>query len=439
MPVKVLMPALSPTMTEGKLARWLKNEGDTVGAGDVLAEVETDKATMELEAVDEGTLGRILVSGGSEGVPVNTPVALILEEDEDASALDSVDVSAPGAGESTGADQAQGPAGGEKPAGKPVEQPAPQQSAAQPQQQAAPASPEQVTAAPPPPRVQGERVFASPLARRLAKERGIDLSGLQGSGPHGRIVRADVEAAPAQAAQPASAAGEEGLPAYAEVENSTMRKIIAQRLQESKQTIPHFYLTIDCEIDRLLELRKELNARRGDAGKLSVNDFIVRAVALGLRREPGANAMWTENAIRRFETVDVAVAVAVEAGLVTPVVRKADEKSLATLSDEIADLAERARNNKLMPEDYQGGGFTISNLGMYGIKEFSAIINPPQSCILAVGKGEQRPVVKNGEITIATMMTCSLSVDHRSVDGVVGARFLDAFKGYIEDPLAMVL
>ena len=417
MPIQVLMPALSPTMTEGKLAKWLKSEGDAVAAGDALCEIETDKATMEVEATDEGTLGKILVAEGAEGVAVNTPIAVILEEGEDAAELEGM---------------AAAPA------------PAPQ-AAPEP-----PAPPEPAAAPPAPTKpapAAGERVFASPLARRMAEKAGLDLASVTGSGPHNRIVKRDIEAAlvggvaaPAAAA-PAPAPIMPGA-AYTEVPNTTMRKVIAERLSASKRDIPHFYLTVDCQVDALLALRKDLNAKspEGDgAYKLSVNDFIVRAVALALRQVPAANATWTDEAVLRYTAIDVSVAVATEGGLITPIIRDADNKGLAAISDEMKDLARRARDAKLMPEEYQGGGFTISNLGMFGIREFAAVINPPQSCILAIGKGERRPVVKDGALAIATMMTCTLSVDHRSVDGVVGANFLTAFQGLIEEPLTMLL
>jgi pyruvate dehydrogenase E2 component (dihydrolipoamide acetyltransferase) len=427
MPIQILMPALSPTMTDGKLAKWHKKEGDAVESGDVLAEIETDKATMEVEAVDEGTLGKILVAEGTEGVPVNQPIALLLEEGEDASALKGAGVAAPAA----------------KPA-------APAAPAPQP---AAPA----VAKAPAPtpaPKATGGRVFASPLARRLAKQNNMDLARISGSGPRGRVVKRDIEAAvagggarmvpaatAAQAAAPIAVSAE-GLPPYQEIPNSNVRKVVARRLTEAKQTIPHFYLTIDCEIDRLLALRKELNdAAPEGAGnyKLSVNDFVIRAVALALGRVPAANAMWTDAAIRRFERADISVAVAIEGGLITPVVRAAALKGIVAISDEMKGLAAKARAGKLKPEEYQGGTFTISNLGMYGIKTFAAIINPPQGCILAVGAGEQRAVVKDGQLAVATLMSCTLAVDHRVVDGAVGAEFLAAFKKLIEAPATILL
>jgi pyruvate dehydrogenase E2 component (dihydrolipoamide acetyltransferase) len=430
MPIEVLMPALSPTMTEGKLARWLKREGEPVNSGDVIAEIETDKATMEVEAVDEGVLGKILVAEGSEHVAVNAPIAVILLEGEDASVLAA--------------------------AGSPAPAKAPAQASAAPAAAAAaPSAPSPVA----PARAGGARIFASPLAKRMAAEAGLDLGSIKGSGPRGRIIKADIEAAsqaprpakpapapqavkPAPAPAPAPAALQPFETPYVEVANSTMRKVIARRLSDSKRDIPHYYLTIECNIDPLLELRDKLNARAGEgaaAFKLSVNDFVIRAVALALRAFPDANCSWTDEAIRYYQTVDVAVAVAAPNGLITPIVRNADGKGLAAISNEIKHLAARARESKLMPEEYVGGGFTVSNLGMYGIKEFAAIINPPQSCLLAVGAAEKRPIVKDGALAIATMMSCTLSADHRSVDGAKGAGFLKVFKGLIEDPLTMLL
>ena len=425
MPINILMPALSPTMTEGNLAKWLKAEGDTIEPGDVIAEIETDKATMEVEAVDEGTMGKIVVAEGTEGVAVNQVIAVLLEEGE--SADDIGDVSAP-------------PAAAAAPEAAPI---------ASPEATSAP-----VTPAPQAQsdgiRADGSRVFASPLARRIAENAGIDIAAVQGSGPHGRIVKRDVEAAiesGGATASPASAPASQpsqmvmddsGLAPYREVPHSSMRKIIASRLTESKQTIPHFYLSVDCELDTLLELRKNLNGRSDDY-KLSVNDFVIRAVALALRKVPAANAMWTADSMRVFDRVDVSVAVAIPDGLITPVIRDAAGKGLVEISNEMKDLAARARDGKLMPEEYKGGAFTISNLGMFGIKTFSAIINPPQSCILAVGAGEQQAVVKNGALAVATVMSCTLAVDHRVVDGSVGAEFLAAFKPLIEDPISMLL
>ncbi|MBF0251409.1 MAG: pyruvate dehydrogenase complex dihydrolipoamide acetyltransferase [Alphaproteobacteria bacterium] len=416
MPTEILMPALSPTMKEGNLTKWTVKEGDTISAGQVICEIETDKATMEVEAVDEGVLGKIIVPAGSASVAVNSLIALLLDDGEDAAGLDGY-VAAPA-----------------KPA------------AATP---AAPAAPAPAAAAPAPAaKPTGGRVFASPLARRIAKDKGLDLNAISGSGPHGRIVKRDVENAKpsaAPAAAPRGTAAPLTLPAsgsYTEIPHSQMRKIIATRLQESKQTVPHFYLTAECRIDKLLAMRAAMNAAspEGDgAWKISVNDFVVKAVAKALVDVPAANAMWTDTAILQFNTVDISVAVATPNGLITPIVRYADTKGLAAISAEVKGLAKRARDGKLMPEDYTGGGFTISNLGMYGVKDFAAIINPPQSCILAVGAGEQRPVVEDGQLAVGTVMNCTLSVDHRSVDGAVGAQFLAQFKRYVEEPALLAL
>ena len=427
MPVKILMPALSPTMTEGTLAKWLVGEGDAINSGDIIAEIETDKATMEVEAVEEGKLGKILVAEGTEGVAVNNVIALLLEEGEDDSALEVVDVSA----------AAPSGNGGTPPAPSP--------------------EPEPATAAP----AMDGRIIASPLARRMASQAGLDLAGITGSGPNGRIVKADIEAAiesgataaPAPAAAPSAPAMAPAAPAAApttaeclphepefELESlSTMRKTIARRLTESKQQVPHFYLTVDCEIDGLLELRKTLNDKADGAYKLSVNDLVIKVAAIALRRVPKANASWTDEGVKLYKSADISVAVAIEGGLITPVVRQADNKGLETISSEMKELSERAREGKLGPEEYQGGTFSVSNLGMYGIKDFCAVINPPQACILAVGAGEQRPVVKDGALAVATVMSCTLSVDHRAVDGAIGAEYLGAFKRLIEDPLGMLL
>ncbi|OWJ68269.1 pyruvate dehydrogenase complex dihydrolipoamide acetyltransferase [Inquilinus limosus] len=443
MTINILMPALSPTMTEGTLATWHKKEGDKVKSGDVIAEIETDKATMEVEAVDEGTIGKILVAEGTENVPVNEIIAILLEEGEDAGALK----------------------GGAAPAAAKPEAKA--EAPAEPKAEAAPAAQPAPAAKPAANGHDDSRVFASPLARRMAQQAGIDLAVLQGSGPHGRIVKADIDAAvsggapakPAAAApeaakpgaapaaaptaKPASAgpnakqlADAYGIP-YSEQKHSNMRKTVARRLLESKQTVPHFYLTVDIELDALLKLRKELNDR-GDV-KLSVNDLIIKAAALALRKVPAANASWTDDAMINYERVDVSVAVATPGGLITPIIKDADRKGLGTISGEMKDLAARARDGKLKPEEYQGGTFSISNLGMFGVKDFAAIINPPQSCILAVGAGTQQPVVKDGALAIATVMSCTLSVDHRAVDGAVGAEYLAAFRALIEAPLSMML
>jgi len=439
MSTNVLMPALSPTMTEGKLAKWVKAVGDQVKAGDVLCEIETDKATMEVEAVDEGVLAKILVPAGTEGVAVNTPIAVIAEEGEKVAAA----APAPKAAAKADAPKAEAKA------------PAP---AAAPSAKPAPAAGDD----------KGERIFVSPLARRMAEQAGLALKGLQGSGPHGRIVKSDIEAALAggapKAAPAAAAAAPAGAPPaaaapkaagpgakqladllkmpYRQEPLSGMRKVIAQRLTESKQTVPHFYLTVDCEIDALLKARKELNDRlaaRKSETKISVNDFVIRAAAIALKQVPAANASYDPSGMLFYEHADISVAVATPGGLITPIVKAAEGKGLAAIADEMKDLAGRARDGKLKPEEYQGGSFSISNLGMFGVKQFEAVINPPQGCILAVGAGEQRAVVKAGALAIATVMSCTLSVDHRVVDGAVGAEFLQAFKRLIEDPLSMLL
>ncbi len=449
MPIEILMPALSPTMEEGKLAKWLVKEGDRVTSGKVLAEIETDKATMEVEAIDEGVVGKILIPGGTEGVKVNTPIALLLEEGEDASALLTVAGKAP----SAAAREAAGPAPAASAPGAPH---APSPAGQTPAGPAAKANGHH-----------GSRIFASPLARRIAKERGIDLAALAGSGPHGRIVRADVEKAqpmrtgapqlPAQslvvspappAVLPQAMTDEQILALYEAgsyeiVPHDNMRRTIAQRLTVAKSTIPHFYLSIDCELDGLLAARARLNERSPKDGpgayKLSVNDFIIKAMALALQRVPAANATWTERGILRHKRSDIAVAVAVEGGLFTPVIRHAEAKSLAEISNEMKDLAERARKKRLAPHEYQGGTTSISNLGMFGIKAFDAVINPPHSSILAVGEGQQRALVKGGQIVPATVMSVTLSCDHRVVDGALGAALLAAFKGFIEEPVTMLV
>lgn len=408
MPISILMPALSPTMTEGNLIKWLKKEGDTVKAGEVLAEIETDKATMEVEAVDEGTLGRIVVAAGTEQVAVNSVIALLLEEGEDAGALDK-------------ATPAIKPKSAEIPSGTPKSEPSLEKA---------------VSLAPPKAANVGERVFASPLARRLAEHINVDLRTVSGSGPHGRVVKLDVEkASKSTPASPTIPYGESG---YVDVPLNNLRKITAKRLTESKQAIPHFYLTVDCVIDEILALRTDINARL-EGEKLSVNDFVIRAAALALIKVPEANVSWQETTLRHYKAADIAVAVAIEGGLITPIIRSAEHKSLRQLSSEMKSLAEKARSGKLTPDEFQGGTFTISNLGMYGIKNFGAIINPPQACILAVGMGEKRPVIRNNQIEIATQMTCTLSVDHRAVDGAVGSTYLTAFKEFIEDPLRLLM
>jgi pyruvate dehydrogenase E2 component (dihydrolipoamide acetyltransferase) len=453
MPIQITMPALSPTMEEGKLAKWLKKEGDKVSAGDVIAEIETDKATMEVEAVDEGTLGKILVAEGTEGVKVNAVIALLLAEGEDKKALEGFK------GDGGGA-----PA--PKPAEAPKSAPAPAAAAAQPSASVG-AVPKPAPAAPPPspiaaapapapqpPRTNGhDRVFASPLAKRMAKQSGLDLAALRGSGPHGRIVKTDIEAALSGGARPAPAARAPGPAAppprpttpFTDVPLSTVRKVIAKRMTEAHTTIPVFYLTVDCEIDRLLAARAEINdaapkdkKTKEPAYKVSVNDLVIKAAACALRAVPSVNAQWGETAIRQLNTVDVSVAVAYEGGLITPIIFNADLKGVAQIATEMKALAERARTGKLKPEEYQGGGFSISNLGMYSMKQFTAVINPPQACILAVAQGEQRPIVRAGKIEIATMMSVTLACDHRVVDGATGATWVQAFKGFIEKPATML-
>ena len=451
MPVNILMPALSPTMEKGNLAKWLKKEGDTIKSGDVIAEIETDKATMEVEAVDEGTLAKILVPEGSQDVPVNQIIAVIAGEGEDAKSI-----SAPAA----------------KAAPSPVAQAAPVPAAPS---VSAPAAPNVATqaapvAAPHAPALSasGARIFASPLAKRMAREAGIDLSALAGSGPHGRIVERDVRAAleggGAKAApRPAAAAPVASSPAapvqgmsddtikkmfapgtYEEIAHDSMRKTIARRLTEAKSTIPHFYLTLDCELDALMALREQINAASPvvdgkPAYKVSVNDFIIKALALSLKRVPDANVTWTDGAMLKHSTCDVGVAVSIPGGLITPVVRNADQKTLSVISNEMKDFAARAKARKLKPDEYQGGTTAVSNLGMFGIKNFQAVINPPHATILAVGAGEQRVIVKNGAPAVATVMSVTLSTDHRAVDGALAAEFLAAFKTLIEKPMAMLV
>jgi pyruvate dehydrogenase E2 component (dihydrolipoamide acetyltransferase) len=433
MPIEILMPALSPTMTEGNLAKWAKKEGDKVKSGQVIAEIETDKATMEVEAVDEGTIGKILVKEGAQGVKVNEVIALLLAEGEDKKVLDSWKPKAP---EKKEEPKAEAPKAAAPVAAAPSIPTAP--SFAPPPAYSAPSQPSMVRG--------GAKVFASPLAKRVAADMGVNLNMVQGTGPHGRIVRADVEGAQA-------GGGFRGgmvmrnKQEYTSLPNNNMRKVIAKRLTESKQFVPHFYLTVSVELDKLLEVRKELNSeaemlagKDGKAAyKLSVNDLIIKASGLALKRIPGANAMWTDEAILRFNNVDISVAVATDGGLITPIIRNADQKSAVQISAEMKDLAARARAGKLKPEEFQGGGFSISNLGMYGVKHFAAIINPPQGCILAVGAGEERVVVKKGQMVVANVMDATLSVDHRVVDGALGAEFLQAFKRYIESPSLLLV
>lgn len=424
MPIKVLMPALSPTMTEGNLAKWHKSEGDTVESGDVIAEIETDKATMEVEAVDEGIIGKILVPAGTENVKVNDMIAILLEDGENDNDMDAM--------LKEGGDTFSAP---KTEASK--EEKKQKDKAMQAQQQSAPAQ------------SSGDRIFASPLARRIASDKNIDLSSLKGSGPRGRIVKADVEGATITpvANQPTSAVvaqptgdqkiNEYGM-IYTETPNNNIKKITASRLQESKQTVPHFYLTVECQIDELMCSRKMINDAANGDYKLSVNDFIVKACANALKAYPAANVSWTDDAVRQYVHSDISVAVSTPNGLITPIVKAAETKGLKEISAEVKDMAGRAREGKLKPEEFQGGTFSVSNLGMFGISEFGAIINPPQACILAVGAGEKKPYVSGNDVKIGTFMKCTLSVDHRAVDGAVGAEYLKVLKQYIENPAAML-
>jgi len=443
MPIDITMPALSPTMEEGKLAKWHVKEGDSVSSGDVIAEIETDKATMEVEAVDEGKIGKILVAEGTDGVKVNAVIAVLLEEGEDASAIGAGASAAPKA-EEKAAPKAEAP--------KAEAAPAPAAKAEAPKPAAAPA----------PAKAEGGKVFASPLARRLAKEAGIDIAAISGSGPKGRVVKSDVEAAKsgkaplkAAASAPAAAAAPAGMSknqvmalfedgSYEVVPNDGMRKVVAARLTESKQTVPHFYLTLDCRIDTLLAAREEINAKAPKskegkpAYKLSVNDFVMKAWAVALQRVPLANATWAGDSILYHKRSDVAVAVAVPGGLFTPVVKGCEAKTLRQISEEVKDLATRAKSKKLAPHEYQGGSSSVSNLGMFGIREFAAVINPPHGTILAVGAGEERVYADKGEIKTGQFMTVTLSCDHRAVDGALGAELLGVFKSLIENPVMML-
>ncbi len=435
MATNILMPALSPTMEEGKLAKWLVKEGDVVKSGTILAEIETDKATMEFEAVDEGTIGKILVAEGSEGVKVNAPIAVLLAEGEKAGA--AVDIPA---------------------AMKDIKAAVKAESA--PKADAPKAAP----AAAPAAKNDGARVFASPLAKRLAASKGIDLSAVSGTGPRGRIVKSDVENAKPGAAKPAAGAaapaGGAGIPgvtplpdarllypagSYEEIPHDSMRKAIAKRLTSAKTLIPHYYLTVDCNLSALMAVREKMNAAapkgkdKVPAYKLSVNDFIMKASAMALMKHPDVNASWTDTAILKHKDADVGVAVALDFGLITPIIFKAQTKGLVEISNEVKELAGLAKAKKLKPNQYEGGGFSVSNLGMYGIKNFTSIINPPQSCIIAVGAGEERAIVVNGKIEVATVMTVTMSADHRVVDGGTGAKFLQTLKAFIEEPASMLL
>ncbi len=445
MPINITMPALSPTMEEGNLAKWLVKEGDKVSAGDVLCEIETDKATMEVEAVDEGTVAKLVVAAGTEGVKVNALIAILAAEGEDVAAAASGGGAAPAAK----AEPAKAEAAPAKTEAAPAAAPAPAAA-----QASAPAS-------------SGTRTFSSPLARRLAKDAGIDISAVAGTGPHGRVIKKDVEtavagggakAAPAAAVSATAAApaplakgasDEAVLKNFAEgsyelVPHDGMRKVIAKRLQESKQTIPHFYVSVDCELDALLALRAQLNTAAPErdgkpAYKLSVNDMVIKALALALRDVPDANVSWTETNMVKHKHADVGVAVSIPGGLITPIVRSAELKSLSAISNEMKDLGARAKSRKLKPEEFQGGTTAVSNMGMMGVKNFAAVVNPPHATILAIGAGEERVVVKKGQMVVANVMTVTLSTDHRAVDGALGAELLGAFKRYIESPMGMLV
>ncbi len=437
MPIEILMPALSPTMEKGNLAKWLKKEGDRIKSGDVLAEIETDKATMEVEAVDEGILAKIVVPGGTQDVLVNQVIALIASDGEDVAKVASGGVSS-----------------------------APLPKSVAPEAATASPTPSVPASAPVAPVSSASKLFASPLAKRIAKEAGLDLSAISGTGPHGRVIERDVKAAlaggtgkrvaPASTATDAPAALATGMAdetvkklfeagSYEEIPHDSMRKTIARRLLEAKQTIPHFYVSADCELDALMAAREAINASapKGADGKaaykLSVNDFVIKALAVALMRVPDANVTWTEGAMLKHKHADIGVAVSIPGGLITPIVRKAELKSLSAISNEMKDLAARARNRKLKPEEYQGGSTAVSNLGMFGVKNFQAIVNPPHATILAVGAGEQRAVVKNGQLAVATVMTVTFSTDHRAVDGALGAELIQAFKALIENPVGMLV
>ena len=452
MPINILMPALSPTMEKGNLAKWLKKEGDAIKTGDVIAEIETDKATMEYEAVDDGVMAKIVVPEGTSDVPVNQLIAVLAQEGEDVKAA----AAAAGKGAPPPKPPATAPAPSTATAAAPqARPPAPLPPVASAPRSASPAEPVRANG-------HGNRIFSSPLARRLAKEAGIALDRIQGSGPHGRVIARDVEAAksgqglrapaapvgtlsiaPTLSDQQVRALYEEG--SYDFVPHDGMRRTIAQRLTASTQTIPHFYLTIDCDIGKLVAAREEINATAPkdkdgkSAYKLSVNDFVIKALALALQRVPEANVSWTDAGMLKHRHSDVGVAVALPGGLITPIIRNAETKSLSVISNEMKELAARARARKLKPDQYQGGTTSVSNLGMYGIKDFTAVINPPQATILAVGVGEERAVVRNGKIEAAQIMSCTLSCDHRAVDGALGAVLISAFKALIENPVMMLV
>ncbi|WP_026783016.1 pyruvate dehydrogenase complex dihydrolipoamide acetyltransferase [Pleomorphomonas koreensis] len=456
MPIKILMPALSPTMETGNLTKWNVKVGDAVKSGMVLAEIETDKATMEVEAVDEGTVAKLVVAEGAADVPVNAVIAILAEEGEDVEA-------AAAAGEGA-APKAEAKKAEEAPKAEAPKQEAPKSEAPKAEAPKAEAPKAEPAKAEAPKAGEGERIFASPLARRVAKEKGLDLKSVKGSGPKGRIILRDVEAAeaapkPAPDQQAAPAAAPAPKPAgpsdemtlklfdpdsYELIPHDGMRKTIARRLTESKQTVPHFYVTVDVEIDALLALRQQINdaapATDGKpAYKVSVNDMVIKAYALALKAVPDAHVSWTDGGMLKHKHADVGVAVSIPGGLITPIVRRAEEKTLSAISNEVKDLAKRAKDRKLKPEEYQGGTTSVSNLGMFGVKDFAAVINPPHATILAVGAGEQRAVVKGGQLAVATVMSVTLSTDHRAVDGALGAELLRAFKGFVEKPMSMLV
>lgn len=410
MPIEILMPALSPTMEEGNLVKWHKKEGDKIAAGMVIAEIETDKATMEVEAVDEGVLGKILVPDGTESVKVNTLIALLLEKGEDAADL-------------------AGYASASTIQAKPVE------VVSDSSNNTTQVSEQKVSSI----TNEEDRTFVTPLAKRIAEQKGVDLNQVSGSGPHGRIIKSDVDSFTSVVGANKSVTPLFNVEGHQDIKLSNMRKVIAKRLSESKQSIPHFYLTIRCEIDKLLAMRTEVNQSREKDERFSVNDFVIKALAMALISTEDANVMWLGDSIRQFNTVDLSVAVAIDGGLVTPIIKNAELKTLSQISSEMKDLANRARNGKLKPEEFQGGTFSLSNLGMYGIDEFGAIINPPQAGILAVGAGVQQPIVKDGQIQIANIMTATISVDHRAIDGAVAAKLLGNFKKFIENPIRMLV
>ncbi|MDA0902103.1 MAG: pyruvate dehydrogenase complex dihydrolipoamide acetyltransferase [Proteobacteria bacterium] len=426
MPIEVLMPALSPTMKEGNLAKWLKKEGDSIEAGDVIAEIETDKATMEVEAVDEGVLGKVIINEGTENVAVNSVIALILEEGEDKSALDSYKVKE--------ADVAKADDKKEEVKEGVVE------SKTQSITQSQNIAPQTQSAA-------SGRVYASPLAKRIAGENNLNIASISGTGPRGRVIKDDVLEFMKSSGPSFGASGvvNRNPQEFTAIKNNNVRKVIARRLLESKQTIPHFYLSCDIKLDKLLEMRASLNEAAATDGngkpiyKISVNDLVIKAVALALKAVPAANSSWSDEAVLIYNNVDISVAVAVDDGLITPIVRNADQKSVIAISSEMKQLIKKAKDGKLQPEEFQGGGFSISNLGMYGIDSFQAIVNPPQSCILAVGAGIKKPIVENCHVKTATVMNVTLSSDHRCVDGAVGAQFIQAFKKVIENPITMLI